>query len=81
MNIPSTRNFRSFHDWIRDEAPFTPEETAFVNHSDDFVALSSNSREGGWLDGLVEDTLTWCLPNRLLKVRHSIQIPFSFYGR
>ena len=55
--------------WIRDHKPLTQEESTFLEHKDDFIALS-DGQENGWLDGLVEDSLNWCLPSNLMKVRH-----------
>lgn len=54
-------------DWIQDHKPLVPGELSFMKHKDDFVALS-DGQECGWLDGVVEDTLNWCLPGRLMKV-------------
>ena len=69
LRTPTGRNVRSFMDWIRDHKPLTKEESSFLEHKDDFVALS-DGQENGWLDGLVEDTLNWCLPDNLMRVRH-----------
>lgn len=55
-------------DWIQDHKPLVHAESAFMKHKDDFVALS-DGQECGWLDGVVEDTLNWCLPGKTTKVR------------
>ena len=69
LKAPTSRNAKTFIDWIDDHKPLTPEESAFIHRKDDFVALS-DGQECGWLDGIVEDGLTWCLPLRVMKVRH-----------
>ena len=63
---PTSRNLRSFIDWITDHKPLTAEESTFLSHSDDFVALS-DGQENGWLDGVVEDALNFCLPGNLMR--------------
>ena len=65
---PTSRNAKAFIDWIDDHKPLSVEEQKFIQRKDDFVALS-NGQENGWLDGIVEDGLTWCLPLRAMKVR------------
>ena len=72
LKTPSARDLKSFVSWMTDNKPLTAEESAFTNNRDDFVALSSG-QECGWLDGKIEDMLTFCLPERLIKVRY----PFS----
>lgn len=47
--------------------PLTPEEREFMNHKDDFVALADDA-ECGWLDGVVEDTLSGFLPKKIIDV-------------
>ncbi|KAL8791924.1 MAG: hypothetical protein Q9195_005500 [Heterodermia aff. obscurata] len=66
LKNPSGRNVRSFIDWIQDHKPLTKEESSFLEHKDDFVALS-DGQENGWLDGLVEDTLNFWLPDNLMR--------------
>ncbi|MCJ1267159.1 hypothetical protein MMC22_007044 [Lobaria immixta] len=65
MKRPSKRNFKSFYDWILGIKPLSREETDFVKHGEDFVALA-DAEEGGWFDGVVEDCLS-CLPGGLAK--------------
>ena len=67
LRSPTSRNVRSFVDWMQDHKPLTKEESTFLEHKDDFVALS-DGQENGWLDGVVEDTLNFCLPKNLMKV-------------
>ena len=67
FRAPSSRNAKTFIDWIGDHKPLTIEESDFIKHKDDFVALS-DGQESGWLDGIVEDGLAWCLPKKLMKV-------------
>lgn len=54
--------------WFRNHKPLVHSESDFIKHQDDFVALSGE-RESGWLDGIVEDTLTWILPRKIMGVR------------
>ncbi len=68
LKKPSGRDLSSFVDWIWDEKPLSREESRFLQHEDDFVALS-DGQEGGWLDGFVEDVMTKCIPKRIMKVR------------
>ena len=67
LKPPTLRNSQSFVDWIEDHKPLSQEESSFLAHKDDFVALS-DGQECGWLDGVVEDTLNYCLPSNLMKV-------------
>lgn len=67
LKTPTSRNVQSFMDWIKDHKPLSQEESSFLAHKDDFVALS-DSQECGWLDGVIEDTLNYCLPSNLMKV-------------
>lgn len=69
LKSPTGRNVHSFMDWIQDHKPLTREESTFLEHKDDFVALS-DGQENGWLDGIVEDSLNWCLPHNVMKVCH-----------
>ena len=75
LKNPTARNVRSFMDWIQDHKPLTKEESKFLEHKDDFVALS-DGQENGWLDGLVEDTLNFCLPDNLMRVRYHIFLTY-----
>ena len=74
MKAPSSRNAKTFVDWIEDHDPLTVEESKFIQRKDDFVALS-NGQENSWLDGIVEDGLSWCLPLRVMKVRTTSLFP------
>lgn len=76
LKAPTARNVQSFMDWIQDHKPLSQEESTFLAHKDDFVALS-DGQECGWLDGVVEDTLNWCLPSNLMKVQLSIVLFYS----
>ena len=67
FRAPSSRNAKTFIDWIEDHKPLSIEESDFIKHKDDFVALS-DGQESGWLDGIVEDGLGWCLPKKVMKV-------------
>ncbi|CAD6575582.1 MAG: hypothetical protein ASARMPREDX12_007384 [Alectoria sarmentosa] len=66
FKAPTSRNSKTFINWIEDHKPLSTEESAFIHRKDDFVALS-DGQESGWLDGIVEDGLTWCLPLKLMK--------------
>lgn len=67
LKTPSSRDTESFVKWTRDHKPLTKEECTFLEHKDDFVALA-DGQENGWLDGVVEDTMNWCLPSNLMKL-------------
>jgi len=67
LKAPCQRDLKSFVNWIWDHKPLSREESAFLKHTDDFVAIS-NGQEWGWLDGVVEDTFTACLPQNIMKV-------------
>ncbi|KAL8711527.1 MAG: hypothetical protein Q9225_007101 [Loekoesia sp. 1 TL-2023] len=65
---PSERDYGSFYRWIDNEKPLCREETKFVTneevrlrlamqHQDDLIALADKP-EGGWFDGVLEDTLS-----------------------
>ncbi|KAL8929051.1 MAG: hypothetical protein Q9208_001494 [Pyrenodesmia sp. 3 TL-2023] len=54
---PSERDYSSFYRWIDAEKPLCREETKFVKHQDDFIALAEK-QEGGWFDGVLEDLLS-----------------------
>ena len=75
LKAPTSRNARTFIDWIDDHKPLSPEESSFIQHKDDFVALS-DGQESGWLDGIVEDGLSWCLPAKLMKVQCPLSCRF-----
>ena len=66
LRKPSNRNYNSFVSWIVNTKPLSREEMIFVKHSEDFVALA-DSQEGGWLDGFVEDCLSY-LPHQFAQV-------------
>lgn len=53
--------------------PVSREETSFVQHCEDFVALA-DGEEGGWFDGVIEDTLSY-LPCGLARVQ--LHSPYS----
>ena len=70
--MPSSRNYNSFRTWIFDRKPLTREETNFVKHADDFVALADGA-EDGYFDGMVEDVLGW-LPRSIVKVNYNFNL-------
>ncbi|KAI9881094.1 MAG: hypothetical protein M1830_008252 [Pleopsidium flavum] len=63
----STRNYNSFANWIHNKKPLSREESKFVKHNEDLIALA-DGQEGGWFDGFVEDILSLvpCKLSRLL---------------
>ena len=63
-------------DWNQDYKPLTKEESSFLEHQDDFVSLY-DFQETEWLDNAVEDTLSWCLPTNIMKVRGKPDLPFT----
>lgn len=69
LKAPTSRNAKSLFRWVDNHKPLSAEESKFIQRKDDFVALS-DGQEGGWLDGIVEDGLSWCLPLKLMKVPH-----------
>ena len=79
LKAPSGRNIGSFMNWTRAHKPLTKEESTFLEHTDDFVALA-NGQENGWLDGFVEDTMNWCLPSNLMKVAQATSFSFPDPG-
>lgn len=62
---PSSRDYGSFRKWIDAVKPLCREETKFVQHQEDFIALAEKP-EGGWFDGILEDTLSM-LPRPLAR--------------
>ena len=54
---PLERDYNSFYKWIDAKKPLCREETKFVKHHEDFIALAEK-QEGGWFDGVIEDTLS-----------------------
>ena len=76
LKNPTGRNVRSFMDWIQDHKPLSKEESKFLEHQDDFVALS-DGQENGWLDGMVEDTLNFCLPKNIMRVCHHTFVRYT----
>lgn len=67
LKAPRTRNVTSFTTWFRNNQPLVHSESDFTKHEHDFVALSGE-QESGWLDGTVEETLTWILPRKIMRV-------------
>lgn len=72
---PSTRNYNSFYKWINNQKPLSREETEFVQHGYDFVALAEK-QEGGWFDGILEDVLS-VLPRQITKVHQDSMSPLD----
>lgn len=54
---PAERDYSSFYKWIDNIKPLCREETKFVKHQDDFIALAEK-QEGGWFDGVLEDFIS-----------------------
>ncbi|KAL8729573.1 MAG: hypothetical protein Q9166_004653 [cf. Caloplaca sp. 2 TL-2023] len=55
---PLDRDYGSLYKWIDDIKPLCREETKFIKYQDDFIALAEK-QEGGWFDGVLEDTLSF----------------------
>jgi hypothetical protein len=53
----SSRDYQSLANWMHNEKPLSQEESEFVGCKEDFIALCE-PQEGGWFDGLIEDTLS-----------------------
>ena len=68
LKNPSRRDLSSFVHWFWDEKPLSREETCFLMHEYDFVAVN-DGQEAGSLDVFVEDTMTKYIPKRIMKVR------------
>ena len=73
MKNPPSRNYSSFRNWVWDRKPLTREESRFIQHVDDLVALA-DGQEDGWFDGMVEDVLGW-LPRGFVRVGI---LPFAY---
>ena len=72
MKTPSSRNYNSFRNWVWDRKPLVREESRFMQHGDDLVALA-DGQEDGCFDGMVEDALGW-LPRSLIRVPFPIHL-------
>ena len=53
---PTTRNRRSYVNYINNEGLFVEQEGDFIKYSEDLVALGGEL-EDSWLNGIVEDIL------------------------
>ncbi|KAL8658508.1 MAG: hypothetical protein Q9226_000961 [Calogaya cf. arnoldii] len=53
---PLDRDYGSLYKWIDDIKPLCREESKFIKYPDDIIALAEK-QEGGWFDGVLEDTL------------------------
>jgi hypothetical protein len=53
----SSRDYQSLANWMHNEKPLSHEESEFIGCKEDFIALCE-PQEGGWFDGLIEDTLS-----------------------
>ena len=53
----STRNYNSVSNWLHNIGPLSNEETEFIHHKADLIALNDGD-ESGWLDGFVEDAFS-----------------------
>lgn len=63
----TTRNCNSVSYWLRNSAALSGEESEFIHHKSDLIAVT-DSEEGSWFDGFVEDVLSTvpCRFTRLL---------------
>ena len=53
----TTRNYKSVSNWLHNQGPLSAEETEFIHHKADIIALG-DGEEQSWFDGFVEDTLS-----------------------
>jgi len=53
----SARNYTSVSNWLHNKAPLSNEETEFIHHKADIIAIG-DGEEQSWFDGFVEDTLS-----------------------
>ncbi|KAL9591886.1 MAG: hypothetical protein Q9179_007272 [Wetmoreana sp. 5 TL-2023] len=72
---PLARDYSSLYNWVEANKPLCREETKFIRHEDDIIALAEK-QEGGWFDGVLEDMLGM-FPRSITRVRSS-QFAFSF---
>lgn len=63
---PSTRQFRSYFDWIRNKPPIVEQECQFIYHKDDILSLGPQTQTESWLSPLT-DILLWIMPELLIK--------------
>ncbi|KAL8758020.1 MAG: hypothetical protein Q9199_001804 [Rusavskia elegans] len=54
---PLDRDYSSLYKWIDDIKPLCRVESKFIKYQDDIIALAEK-QEGGWFDGVLEDTLS-----------------------
>ncbi|KAI4283972.1 MAG: hypothetical protein L6R38_001765 [Xanthoria sp. 2 TBL-2021] len=54
---PLDRDYGSLYKWIDDTKPLCRVESKFIKYQDDIIALAEK-QEGGWFDGVLEDTLS-----------------------
>ncbi|MCJ1249480.1 hypothetical protein MMC30_006704 [Trapelia coarctata] len=62
----SDRNYSSVSNWLHNTAPLSGEESEFIHHKADLIALT-DAEEGSWLDGFVEAVL-FKLPYRFTRI-------------
>ncbi|MCJ1242558.1 hypothetical protein MMC14_010567 [Varicellaria rhodocarpa] len=67
----STRNHNSVSNWLHNNAPLSAEETEFIHHKADLIALGDRE-ENGWFDGFIEDTLSK-IPSRFTRLLFTSQ--------
>ena len=67
----STRNHNSVSNWLHNNAPLSAEETEFIHHKADLIALGDRE-ENSWFDGFVEDTLSK-IPSRFTRLLFTAQ--------
>ena len=67
----SARNHRSVSNWLHNNSPLSTEETEFIHHKADLIALGERE-ENSWFDGFVEDTLSK-IPSRFTRLLFTAQ--------
>ncbi|CAL8581470.1 hypothetical protein XPA_007160 [Xanthoria parietina] len=54
---PLDRDYGSLYKWMNDKKPLCRAESKYIKYQDDIIALAEK-QEGGWFDGVLEDTLS-----------------------
>ena len=62
----STRNFNSVSNWLHNQTPLSTEETEFIHHKADLIAVGDRE-ENSWFDGFIQDILSK-VPSRFTRL-------------
>ncbi|CAO1598600.1 hypothetical protein XANCAGTX0491_002361 [Xanthoria calcicola] len=66
---PLDRDYGSLYKWMDDKKPLCRAESKYIKYQDDIIALAEK-QEGGWFDGVLEDTLS-VFPRRFTRASSS----------